>query len=211
MLQAGSPPAPLSRRLFLAFGSGVAVPANAGAAAAARRYGFATPECEIRVAVEFYDRYTGNGFWFSRNGGSRIFCVSAQGALSRGCLAGFVGSLAIARYRFVPRPPARRMAALREHVVTLDQDSRLLRRAPFDRSIELQDGLASDIQAFGLESPPSSAEGQAPEAGGPWYYFRQDLYLEAQPAPFLVVHWRHGFGGIRLLDMIPGNGTRASA
>ena len=103
------------------------------------------------------------------------------------------------------------MAALREHVVAVDQDTRLVRRAPFDRAIELQDGLASDIQAFGLEPARSAAEAFAPEAGGPWYYFRQDLYLAAQPAPFLVVHWRHGFGGIRLLDMIPGDGTRASA
>jgi hypothetical protein len=162
------------------------------------------------MTVEFYDRYSTNGFWFRDQSARRRFCLSATGAEDRDCAAGFAGSLAIARYRFQPRSPLRAAPAmraapaLREHVRTIDQDSRLCDRPPFERAIELRQGVASDIQAFGYETEPGL---RIPQTSNLWYYFRQDLYLAARVTPFLVVHWRHAFHAIRILDVIPGDGT----
>jgi hypothetical protein len=118
----------------------------------------------------------------------------------------FVGSLAIAQYEIRSRSKRHRVSCLREHVQTIDRDERLVARPPFDRKLELQSGKASDIQAFGYEEkamPPSFEK----SAASPWYYFRQDLYLEAENAPFLIIHWKHELSAIRMLDMIPGIGT----
>src|SRR5439155_8970143 len=117
--------------------------------------------------------------------------------------------LAIARYQVQMQWKPQRAPALREHVRTIDQDSRLGFRPPFERTIELRQGVASDLQAFGYETAPpaSSAGARSVDEGGPWYYFRQDLYFDWRNTPFLVVHWRHAFDAIRILDVIPGEGT----
>jgi hypothetical protein len=160
----------------------------------------------VRMAVEFYDGYSTNVFSFRDLFASRRFCLSTLGEEDQNCAAGFAGSLAIARYSFLPHSELGRVATLREHVRTIDWDNRLRYRPPFDRTIEVREGVASDIQAFGYEAPPPSSA-TPPDKGGPWYYFRQDLYLAGQPTAFLVVHWRHTFSAIRILDVIPGDGT----
>jgi hypothetical protein len=192
----------VSRRLFLAGG----ITLNAATLPLKNEivYGFATTGCDVQMTVAFYDRYSSDGFWFKDHAAGRPFCLSAAGEQNHNCPARFTGSLAVARYRFQPR-----IAALREHVRTIDQDTRLNHRPPFDRVIEPRRGIATDIQAFGYETPPppASASAHEPESGGPWYYFRQELFLPGQTTPFLVVHWRHAFGAIRMLDVIPGDGT----
>jgi hypothetical protein len=196
----------MSRRLFLAGG----VSLGAGALSPPKQkadYGFATAEWEVRMSVEFYDRYSSSGFSFHDLSAGRHFCLSGEGEENRDCAAGFVGSLAIARYSFRPYSVLHRSASLREHVCTIDRDTRLRHRPPFDRAIELREGVASDLQAFGYEAPASSSAARAPETGGPWCYFRQDLYLTERPTAFLVVHWRHTLSAIRILDVIPGDGT----
>jgi hypothetical protein len=200
-------PAVVSRRLFLAGGislSGAATPPKNEAV-----YDFGTVECEVRMSVAFYDRYFSSGFWFRDLLAGRRFCLSAIGGQDRDCSASFAGSLAVACYRFLPHSGLRGTATLRERVRTIDQDTRLNDRPPLDRIIELREGVASDIQAFGYEMDPpaSSASARLPESGGPWYYFRQDLYFAGRATPFLTVHWRHAFGAIRILDVIPGDGT----
>jgi hypothetical protein len=197
-------PAGASRRLFLASGvslAATALPQTKNLAA----YAFATAGGGVRMTVAFYDRYAASGLRFQELLAARGFCLSAAGEEDRDCLSAFVGSLAVAQYRF----PSVSQAALRERVHTIDHDARLIDRPPFDRTIELRQGVASDIQAFGYEtSPPeTSASARVPEAGGPWVYFRQELYFAGRSAPFLIVHWRHAFGGIRILDVIPGEGT----
>ncbi len=98
---------------------------------------------------------------------------------------------------------------MREYVRTIDRDSRVKDRAPFERALEVRSGLASDIQAFGYEpdagSPVQSKVEQRPE---PWCLFRQDLYLAGAGEAFLVVHWKHTLSAIRILDVIPGFQTR---
>jgi len=201
--------APVSRRVFLAGGVGVAARALAAAKQEAV-YAFSTGEYDVHVSVEFHDRYTTKDFAFRDLALGRRYCLSAAGEENRNCAAGFAGSLAIARYRFQPHSEHGRIAELREHVRTIDHDGRLGYRPPVDRTIELRGGVASDIQAFGYEvTAPSASGADLPDAGaGPWYYFRQDLYLAGRSTAFLVVHWRHTFEAIRILDVIPGEGTR---
>jgi hypothetical protein len=161
------------------------------------------------MSVEFYDCYSSNGFWFDSDATGRQFCLSSSGQKRRNCLTKFSGSLAIARYhiRFRSRTPD--LIALREHVRTIDRDSRLSLRAPFERTLDVQGGVASDIQAFGYETDASVPDRvSAIQAHEPWCLLRQDLYFDKESAPFLVIHWKHTLSAISLLDVIPGEKTK---
>jgi hypothetical protein len=90
-------------------------------------------------------------------------------------------------------------------VRTIDHDARLPDRPPMDRSIVLKKGIGSDLQAIGYEP---AVKGEPLSGGhGPWYLFRQDLFLEPQRAPFLTLYWKHALASIRVLDLIPGDQT----
>lgn len=174
-------------------------------------YRFTTPKWEVLMTVEFYDRYASTGFWFEERRENREYCLSAAGEEDSHCLENFSGSLAVARYQVKPLSSKEQIMVLREHVRTIDQDHRIDARAPFERVIKVQHGIASDIQAFGYEvesSAPRRAN-DPDEPYGPWCFLRQDLYLDGQRSPFLVVHWRHALSAIRILDVIPGEETRA--
>jgi hypothetical protein len=170
---------------------------------------FETPEWSVQMTVKFYDRYNSRGFWFTEQQSSRAYCLSGAGEESKNCLDRFSGSLAVAQYLVQPRSTAVHLRALREHVRTIDQDDRLSERAPFERAIELRDGLASDIQVFGYVPEPSAVHQQAAsERNEPWCLLRQDLYFDEQRSPFLVVHWKHTLSAIRILDVVPWGQTR---
>lgn len=168
-------------------------------------YRFLTADAEIEMTIEFHDGYASPGFWFGEQMSNRNFCLSARGEEGRNCIAGFRGSLAIARYRVRPRSHAAAEPVLREHVRTIDHDIRLPDRPPFDRSIVLRKGVGSDLQAFGYEA--ALADEPLSVGHGPWYLYRQDLFLEPQRAPFLTVYWKHALASIRVLDLIPGDQT----
>lgn len=172
-------------------------------------YRFTAGEFDVRMTVEFFDRYSSKGFWFEDESGNNRFCLSAAGEANRGCLSRFSGAVAVARYRIQLHSGPPSSFAIREHVRTIDQDSRVTSRPPYELTIELQGGIASDIQAFGQEVTASSTarEPIAPPVD-PWCLLRQDLYLNRQERPFLVVHWKHALSAIRLLDVIPGDQTR---
>jgi hypothetical protein len=91
--------------------------------------------------------------------------------------------------------------------LTIDHDSRLDPRPPFEKLLAVDRGAVSDIQAFGYnpENPGASAVGASPLPL--WCLLRQDLYLNEEASAFLVVHWKHTFDGITLLDVIPGDRT----
>lgn len=198
----------MNRRCFLwsgvSFGAASAFPAPVNNETI---YTFATPSCNIRLTVEFYDRYSSRGFWFEERKKNTHFCFSASGENGRNCLAGFTGSIAIARYRVQSRTHSPDALLLREFVRTIDRDIRLEERPPYERTLQLQGGLASDIQAFGYEVKDDSAA-TGTESHEPWCLFRQDLYFNQQNQPFLVVHWKHTLSAIRVLDLIPGADTR---
>jgi len=197
----------MSRRIFFQGAVNLCARPLPGATRGAA-YAFTIPGYHVRVKVDFYDRYSSSGFSFGDLSLGRDFCLSMTGEENRKCPAAFVGSLAIARYSFRRRSGTDLIAALREHVRTIDHDTRVPYRLPIDRRIELRDGVASDVQAFGYDAAAASlpsARGSGPDF--PWCYFRQDLYTDAKSAPFLVVHWRHTPDSIRILDVIPGEGT----
>ena len=69
----------------------------------------------------------------------------------------------------------------------------------------LKKGVGSDLQAFGYEQAPKDES--LFDQHGPCYLYRQDLFLEPQRAPFLVVYWKHALASIRVLDLILGDQT----
>lgn len=200
----------INRRCLLLSGISFGLPlASASLKKDETVYQFATRDCDIRMSVEFYDRYSSNGFWFEEHRTDRQYCLSAEGEQGHNCLAGFSGSIAIVRYRIRSRSRSPNLLRLREDVRSIDRDSRLSERPPFERMLNLQHGLASDIQAFGYgpDAAPTVRAG-ADQLYEPWCLFRQNLYLEIAPEPFLVIHWKHALSAIRILDIIPGDGTR---
>ena len=202
----------MKRRCFLWIGAVFGTPAIASRSGDRETvYRFAAGDWEIRMAVEFFDNYSSNGFWFTERIAERRFCLSGNGKENVGCLPNFVGSVAIARYHIQQHAHSRKAHALRERVRTIDQDARIASRPPFERTIELQDGVASDIQAFGYDVESSSPSREPRVPNGPWCLLRQDLYLEGQDSLFLVLHWKHTLNAIRLFDVIPGDSTRVIA
>jgi len=173
-----------------------------GASAAARKsastetvYRFQAGDCDVRMAVEFFDNYSTNGFWFKEQRNNRRFCLSGTGEENHSCLPNFIGSVAIARYQIQPLSRALKTLALREHVRAIDQDSRLVTREPFERTINLENGVASDIQAFGYQADSSSPPQGSADPSGPWCLLRQDLYIARQPSDA----WSTGGSGSAVL------------
>src|SRR5262249_52877385 len=91
----------MNRRRF--FGGAAAFASISSAAAKDERaYRFRTADAEIEMTIEFHDGYVSRGFWFGEQMSNRTYCLSASGEEGRNCIAGFRGSLAIARYRVRP-------------------------------------------------------------------------------------------------------------
>jgi hypothetical protein len=198
-----SPEMDLDRRLFLVSAAGFAF--RSAAAKGEEAYRFRTADAEIEMTIEFHDGYASRGFWFGEQISNRRYCLSTDGEEGRNCVAAFRGSLAIARYRVRPRSGGPEKLALREYVRTIDHDARLPDRPPFERTIVLKRGAGSDLQVFGYEPVPEDEP--SADRHGPWYLYRQDLYLEPQRAPFLILYWKHALASIRVLDLIPGDQT----
>jgi hypothetical protein len=169
---------------------------------------FVTPQAQIKMVIEFHDRYTSRGFWFVDETTGRRFCLSSTGESDQNCASAFTGALAVVHYFLRSRSASPSIMALREHVRTIDFDDHLEYREPFDRTMEIKGGVVTDIQAFGYTA--KSDDRLRPEATKcrPWSYFRQDLYFSGCTRPFLLIHWRHTLDAIRILDIIPGDDTR---
>ena len=166
---------------------------------------FMTPECEIKMSVEYFANAAADSFRFRDSLTNRAFCLSPNGEENRACQARFAGSLAIAHYHFRSRSHAQMPINLRERVLTIDHDGRMDPRPPFEKLTAIQRGTVSDIQAFGYNpDTPNQSDGKPLAL---WCLLRQDLFLNQQPEPFLIVHWKHTFDAITLLDVIPGDRT----
>jgi hypothetical protein len=170
-------------------------------------YRFLTPECEVRMSVQSYGNAETKKFRFWERVTNRGFCLSVDGEENRNCLSQFVGSMAIATYHFRPRNHEWTSPRLREHVRTIDQDYRMNPRAPFDSVLAVEKGFASDIQAFGYNRDGSPEAAANDKSFTLWCLLHQDLYLNDQPAPFLILHWKHTPEAISLVDIIPSDKT----
>lgn len=193
-----------ARRSFLL--AALAAPAAFGANKPRReRHRFRAGEFEVELTLRYHDSYASDGFWFRGTRANRGFCLSSNGERNRMCMENFRGSLALARYHVKALGRRGPLPGMRELVRTIDRDRRLDQRAPFERTIPLDRGIASDVQAFGYEAPQGTPP--IPPAHGPWYLLRQDLFLEPYKEPFLVLYWKQALPSIRVLDMIPGEQT----
>jgi hypothetical protein len=206
-----TPQAGPNRRLFLwslaSLGAGLGL-TNRGLKAENRsepNYHFRTPECEVRMSVQFLANSSTEGFRFRDRLTNRTFCLSARGEEDHGCLERFIGAMAIARYAIRPRRHSAVPLNLREHVVTIDNDSRMTPPPPFERVLLAEREVISDIQAFGYN--PNDPHQAAFPTKPTWRLLRQDLYLNEQTTAFLIVHWKHTLDLISLVDVIPGDGT----
>jgi hypothetical protein len=172
-------------------------------------YRFFTPECEVEMNVEYFKKSTTSSFRFRDGLTNRALCFSADGEENRTCVQRFTGSIAIAHYRFRSRPPAKLPVSLKERVLTIDRDSRMNPRPPFERVLPLDREVVSDIQAFGYNPDDPKQGTNVPQ--DLWCLLRQDLYFNDQEAAFLVVHWKHTLDSISLVDVIPGDRTQSLA
>jgi len=171
-------------------------------------YRFLTPECEVRMSVQYFANSSTNSFRFRDRLRNRAFCLSAKGEEDRACLERFAGAIAIARYDFRSRLHSQAPLNLRERVLIIDHDSRMSPRPPFERVLAIEREVVSDIQAFGYnrDDPQQAASNAKPLTL--WCLLRQDLYLNDQPSAFLILHWKHTVDFISLVDVIPGDGTQ---
>jgi hypothetical protein len=169
-------------------------------------YRFLTPECEVDMSVQYFAKSSTNSFRFRDSLNNRAFCLSADGEENQACLQRFTGSIAVARYRFRSRLPSQMPLNLRERVLTIDRDSRMDPRPPFERVLALDREVVSDIQAFGYN--PDDPKQVATDPKSLWCLLRQDLYLNEQTTAFLIVHWKHTVNFISLVDVIPGDRTQ---
>jgi hypothetical protein len=170
-------------------------------------YRFLTPEYEVQMSVQYFGNSLTKDFRFRDRLTNRAFCLSANGEENRNCLPRFSGSMAIAHYHFRPHLRSHIPLNLRERVLTIDHDSRMNPRPPFERVLAVEREVVSDIQAFGhnRDDPEEAASGATSLAL--WCLLRQDLYLNQEAAPFLIVHWKHTLNFISLVDVIPGDRT----
>jgi hypothetical protein len=170
-------------------------------------YRLLTPECEVQMSVEYFGRTSAETLRFRDRLSNRAFCLSTNGEEDKSCAQRFSGSIAIARYHFQSRLPSRSSVNLRERVLTIDRDARMGPRAPFERTLQAERDVVSDIQAFGYD-PTDPSRPQAATAAVPvWCLLRQDLFLNDQPNAFLIIHWKHTLDAISLVDVIPGERT----
>jgi hypothetical protein len=169
---------------------------------------FLTPECEIRMSVQYFDSSALSNLRFRDSLTNRVSCVSSDGKSDPSCLQRFNGSVAVAHYHFRSRATAATAPALRlrELVHTIDQDSRMTPRRPFERALAVERETASDIQAFGYD-PGDPQQAASAKSASLWAILRQDLFLNDQSSAFLTVHWKHTFNLISLVDVIPGDAT----
>jgi hypothetical protein len=168
---------------------------------------FLTPECEIRMSIQYFSGSSAGSFRFRDSLTNRAFCLSAEGGENQSCLQRFNGSFAIAHYHFRSRPPAAPPLRMRERVHTIDQDSRMTPRRPFERALAVEREMASDIQAFGYD-PSDPEQAASAKSVALWALLRQDLFLNDQSSAFLTVHWKHTVDSISLVDVIPGDRTQ---
>jgi hypothetical protein len=169
-------------------------------------YRFLTPECEVRMSVQYFGNSFADSLRFRDTLTRRVFCVASDGNADSSCLQRFNGSIAVAHYHFWSRRLAASPLRLRESVRTIDQDSRMTPRRAFERTLPVEREMASDIQAFGYD-PADPQEAASAKSASPWALLRQDLFFNEQRTAFLTLHWKHTFNLISLVDVIPGDTT----
>jgi hypothetical protein len=203
-----------SRRSFLGTlaaavpAAGIAVKQKSNAEPSFR---FAIAGCEFDLTVKPYGKVSSDDFAFIDQKTKRRFCMPANSTNDGGCVAGFRGAMSIALYTFHRSFPTAGPCRLREHVITIDHDSRINAHPAVEEYVTIEQDAASDIQAFGFTPDNAWGLGSTLQFVSPWALMRQDLYFDDQKTPVLILHWKHTLETIVLVDVIPGDKTRVLA
>jgi hypothetical protein len=173
-----------------------------------------TANCDIRIHVNAPEQYSGTRVLFhSTNRQWNGLCLSTSGTLgAQNCMHNFVGAIAVVEFKVKPRRVESGLCLkLRERVRTIDEDEQLTKGQPFETTIRITGGVASDIQLFGFDRERGFS-GDKADASKPlnayWRMYRQDLFIDDDTTPFLIVHWKHTTSSIRVIDAIPVGATR---
>jgi len=176
--------------------------------------GFATERYVIEMTVSFSEPYLGRRLvFYSSTDPQKELCYSDDGGRQGKCPERFVGAVATVRFsvrRRNAKAPGR--TSIREHVTVMAQSEGLQERPPFSKTVELVNGVGSDLQVFGydeaevVESERIRARLEARQTI--WRLFRQALYIDGEEEPFAVVEWRHAVDGIRILRMYSPGGEQ---
>jgi len=95
-------------------------------------------------------------------------------------------------------------ATLRERVRQIDHSAGIAERAEFNKALPLQEGMATDIQAFGFDDA-------TPGALGDFETCRQELFLGESTVPFAVLTWKRTLKSIEIVSSeTPRTETAAS-
>lgn len=154
-----------------------------------------TPDYRIEMAVHYYPPYLGRQLSFrSVANPQELLCYSTDG--SSACMEKFVGALAVVKYQFQARRKQALLATtFREVVEVVAQSDGLVGRPPYSREVRLIEGEGSDIQAFGYDesSVPETELAALRTAAGAtqWVIYRQQVFLNDDREPFVVVLWKH--------------------
>jgi hypothetical protein len=184
-------------------------------AVGAQKFTAWTARCRIEFHVSFPDSYSGGTVIFhSSNELLNGACLSTTNeVMTHDCMKDFVGAIAVVELVITPiGVPGTYCQTLRESARSIDRDEALIEKAPFERTIEVRHGSASDIQVFGYSQQKLGRGGKRKDGmrrrHAPWRLYRQDLFLDDGPDPFLTLHWKHTLSRIRLIDVIPVGATR---
>ena len=161
----------------------------------------------IQMTVSSSEQYVGRRFTVytgTKPDGER--CLSPDGFGGR-CMERFVGAVVTVRYTAKNRNgrPAKR-TRLREHVTLTAQSDGLPERPPFSKTIELENGVGSDVQVFGYdESEMKESERSLMRQSGStmWRPFRQELYIDEERNPFTIIEWKHMLNRITIVRIQP--------
>jgi hypothetical protein len=166
-------------------------------------FAFSTSKYNIEVRVSFPVPYEGKRLlvYRSTDPGKQV-CLSTEPGGS-GCTENFVGALAFVAFevkRVADGRPA--AASIREVVTLVGQSPGMPGRPPFIMSIGLADGIGSDMQVFGYDEsplPPVERAAEREVAKAAWRLYRQELYMDKDRQPFVVIEWLHTTTRIRIL------------
>ena len=167
-------------------------------------YGFATEHYVIEVAVSFLKPYVGRRLvLYNSVDPGREFCPSPDGGALGRCTEQFMGAVALVRYtvrHWDGKTPA--CVSIRERVTTMAQSQGLPERPSFSKIQELVDGVGSDIQVFGYDEAGMNQSARIRarhQAKQTWRLYRQELYVDKEPAPFAIVEWKHAIDRISIV------------
>lgn len=168
-------------------------------------YTFTAGDYHIQMEVRFLEPYVGKRlvFYNSTNPGKEI-CVYPSGK-SLVCPERFVGAVATVTLAVMPPTgDSVNEATIREAVTVLSQSSALPARPRFEKAQPATGGVISDVQVFGYDETEIPEKQRAAERRARrrlWRVYRQELYLNGDRDPFVVIQWRHTLDRVELVHI----------